>query len=111
MSAHTPGPWEVDTKGRGSERDPQYFAVEATRDGESITIADTLNCHFGFEPDDQKANVNLIAAAPELLEALRRIILLDPMLPIGEPPDPLYFIRQAQIIAHAAIAKAEGRKP
>lgn len=41
-----------------------------------------------------------------LLEALRRICVLDPTLPIGEPPDPHFFIRQAQGIAREAIENA-----
>lgn len=39
------------------------------------------------------------------IEALRRIAALDPTMPIGTPPDPMFFIRQAQSIAVEALAR------
>lgn len=39
-----------------------------------------------------------------LREQLRRITALDPSAPIGSPPDPNFFIDQAQGIARAALA-------
>lgn len=37
------------------------------------------------------------------MDALKRIVALDPTLNIGQPPDPLFFIRQAQLIAKEAL--------
>jgi hypothetical protein len=54
MSKHTPGPWTAE---HGSD---DYFYV-ATEDGVS------------FPRDEQKANAHLIAAAPEMLEALKLV--------------------------------------
>lgn len=41
----------------------------------------------------------------QLREELRRIVALDPTRPIGNPPDPFFFIRQAQGIAAGALSQ------
>lgn len=61
-------------------------------------------------PDDEEANARLIAAAPELLDALKGLLgFCDTPISrrrLGENPD-----RQEMVdIARAAIAKAEGRE-
>lgn len=70
-AAHTPGPWEFVPKLTASENHKGFFirAQRATRDGK-WALADV-------QPADQDgvigtANARLIAAAPELLEALLR---------------------------------------
>jgi len=46
------------------------------------------------------------AEIKRMREALERIIMLDPTLPIGDPPDQYFFIRQAQMIARKALESA-----
>lgn len=88
MSAakHTPGPWRVD-----AHMNVMY------RDG---LVA--FPCISGGFP--QEANARLIAAAPELLEALIGLMELESrgrIMPIGKEWD----------AARAAIAKATGEQP
>jgi hypothetical protein len=80
---HTPGPW---TLHRGYDR---YGVAGANREN----VAQVM-CHSGFFPGD--ANARLIAAAPDMLEALKAI-------------EPSISNRQKLAQARAAIAKAEGK--
>lgn len=91
MAEHTPGPWEAieDTvRARGSQR----------------AIADCGTWHVGTQ---DKANARLIAAAPDLLDALKAAVeWIDP-----DEPDLVNREECAADLekARAAIAKAEGR--
>lgn len=97
MSNHTPGPW----KARGTlgplraEHLKGPFVIEVESTGQHLT---TMN---GWRSDQQEVDARLMAAAPELLDALIEIInaadgegwkQLDPSLSK----------------ARAAIAKAKG---
>lgn len=66
---HTPGPWHV--TGKHAECEVRYVGVD-TSDRHSQQIA-TL---YGFGGEQQEANARLIAAAPELLEAIQEIELV-----------------------------------
>ena len=93
MSEHTPGPWVV------SDHVPNLAAVsDAT--GSIATVARWLS---GVPGDGREnlSNACLIAAAPELLEALRRILEHCDINPEGETT----FERDVQA-GRAAIAKA-----
>ena len=91
MSEHTPGPWRVG-------------GVEDLRHGRGRQIAadDAKICVvYGVRDPDVKANANLIAAAPEMLEALRSAMqCLDDF--VGDGP--------TYRMVEAAIAKAEGKR-
>lgn len=65
MSAHTPGPWVVDGR-RGGVWQGKVDRINGLR----IAVVDLS---VGREEEDQ-ANACLIAAAPELLEALRLVM-------------------------------------
>lgn len=65
MSKHTPGPW--------SERNGRIFQI----DREELTIADVARA---FDGDYSPSNARLIAAAPDLLEALEYAIKQVPEL-------------------------------
>ena len=69
QSSFTPGPWFVPT--------PIYrtLYVEA-RVGNGM-LQEVASCGPTAEPSQQAANARLIAAAPELLEALRGMLALD----------------------------------
>jgi len=65
------------------------------------------------EPENRnvaKANAALIAAAPELLEALKKLhsYFITDNIPDASLPDDEDFVRMENA-SHAAIAKAEGR--
>jgi len=96
MSAHTPGPWQVSND-------------NVVHNGEA-RVAKVLR-HRGWESDDE-ANARLIAAAPEMLEALHGILSQENAAVIGNGGpwnDPV--TRAAFNAVRAAIAKAEGREP
>lgn len=83
MTNRTPGPWHVDT----------YCGKRAVLDGDSGVIAERV---------PNEADARLIAAAPELLAALREIDALDDSV-VG-----LNRIEYARSVARAALAKVEG---
>jgi hypothetical protein len=72
VSAHTPGPWTVLPPESGTD---DYLRVRGTRLGGRYKIANVLSAvPLGANPieaEEASANARLIAAAPELLEALR----------------------------------------
>ena len=61
MSNHTPGPWH-----RNIESDGRYPVIYAGRN----THVASAKGHGVLPPEQIEANISLIAAAPELLEAL-----------------------------------------
>jgi hypothetical protein len=94
---HTPGPWSVARTGdlrlavygKSNKHPISVFAVGDTDDTEELPNAE--------------ANARLIAAAPELLEALCEA--RDFIENIGDPT----FETELQRKVRAAIAKAEGK--
>ena len=88
MSNHTKGPWETHV-GYDATGYPGYFV-------------------HGFSGDEKRddaihaANARLIAAAPDLLEALKLIMTCYPAAIASLPGDGMERV-------HAAIAKAESR--
>ena len=87
MSKHTPGPWWLDDDG-----------FIASGDGDTYeTIADP-HCS-DLDIDEREANASLIAAAPELLEALEHIT---------QTPEYKYLYPGTTSLIEEAIAKAKG---
>ncbi len=95
-SKHTPGPWTL-------EKGHAVGSVIAEAGDYSITAPDGV--HDWFSADVEMANARLIAAAPELLEALRS--LADRWEILCEVIKPL-INDEAYVAARAAIAKATG---
>lgn len=89
MSKHTPGPWEWNKNYRGLDG-PGGAVILEYAPYEGMWVPD-------YAGDWSEANARLIAAAPELLEALQD--LCDTLGECG-----------ATAKARAAIAKAEGSK-
>lgn len=85
---HTPGPWMA-WQPRADE------SVPVRTDGLGITIA---YVHQGAITN-AKANARLIAAAPEMLDALKRV---------ADSGEFTSFSDESWDVVNAAIAKAEG---
>lgn len=98
-SKFTPGPWELNLAD-----DHSYIL----RGGKTIACVDT------WMDDEQEANANLIAAAPDLLEALIELHKIMDFEAHCEPREPYCFddpsgINAAYDLAYAAINKAKGQ--
>lgn len=97
MSKHTPGPWKV-----GAASSAVY---EPSNDARAIALMPTAN----WAIETREANARLIAAAPELLAALREAVpYMEAELARAFPPhNPASPLSLALKGARAAIAKAE----
>ena len=93
---HTPGPWEaVGNLVRSPMVQPQGLS-------KGVQIAECRDAYFLSHTEESKANARLIAAAPELLEALQEMVsLVEMVIPFDGPQ---------QRKARAAIAKATGEQ-
>lgn len=69
----TPGPWEI----KPEEVDKHYIRIRGTRLGRRFKVANVLTPFYegvlARDAQETRANAHLIAAAPELLEALMDI--------------------------------------
>lgn len=103
---HTPGPWVVfipldcssaDICGPTSWKRPEAKLAH-------ITSLSRYAPHLDGFRDEQEANARLIAAAPDLLEALKDCLLrFTEAFPASSEYEPIK-------LGFAAIAKAEGRQ-
>lgn len=95
---HTPGPWHRNIRANG-----KYPVVFAGRNTHVALVQQAKT------PDETEANIDLVAAAPELLEALERAARTIEVLKTfcGVP---LTVVRAAETehVIEAAIAKARG---
>ena len=94
--SHTPGPWATHkTEGNGGNI-PDRLEIVGPEEGRKRSLIASI---YGFKLPEGQANARLIAAAPELYEALESLI------------DFLFHEkknRQAILRAKAALAKARG---
>ena len=102
MSAHTPGPWRYLPE-NGSPTTGQHMIAG----GKPGYLAEVRDCGSG----DIKANARLIAAAPDLLEAL--LDALPYVEDVLDNPEQLACFKPGTVQRHvkairAAIAKATG---
>jgi hypothetical protein len=96
---HTPGPWVVIPRGESSGKsvatiEPKPESMETTN---YWTVADVNGLRAEWE-----ANLRLIAAAPELLEALQGVVAFWDSITMEDSVNDLH------IKARAAIVKATG---
>ena len=99
MSGHTEGPWKHFIAG------PNHW-IQAESDGRTVAFIGGKDSLFASHADTpHPLNADLIAAAPELLEALKHLdnAINEPSLGID--------IIEASDKARAAIAHAEGVTP
>ena len=97
---HTPGPWS----GGDSDLQVSTLSVHGKTDGDHSTVCRLVSPEHGMPIDEIMANARLIAAAPDMLEALQ---LASTMLATGMPE---YDARDAKEVIDAAIAKATGAR-
>lgn len=94
---HTPGPWQSERRRRGYKVD-----IWSTSEHKRIATITNDDETWDDKMDRQRANTTLIAAAPEMLEALKAIS--EELLQEGFFPD------SATAKVWTAIAKAEGKQ-
>lgn len=93
MSKHTPGPWTIQPP--MIQRTPRWLIIGCGKVVADCGLSETV-------PHDAR----LIAAAPDMLEALKRIAYEPQGRSDASHADVLGAVEK---IARAAIAKAEGR--
>jgi len=104
MSAHTPGPWHAFYK---AKYDEWHVSVQVS---DSHTMRQWL--FSDGIPTKNEFDARLIAAAPDLLEALKTVVRVIE----ANPPsivDTIWARGYETLLDHcsAAIAKAEGKQP
>ena len=99
MSKHTPGPWQTDQ----AEHDAPYQDIRIHAGKGSICSVWIDDAPLHDYNAEQRANARLIAAAPDLLEALKQT--RDAFIGIS-----IEVQADALRVARAAIAKAEGEE-
>ena len=98
MSKHTPGPWVLENRG---------YKFIVSKPGDGYITRDVCRMDAStMSAFAQEANARLIAAAPDLLEALKKIAAIENRM-FGSDWEE---IDEAREIARAAIAAAEGEK-
>jgi hypothetical protein len=106
MSGHTPGPWTQDPFLSASENDKGFRVSAPDARFRYVWIADVspvIDNDRGDASEEGKANASLIAAAPDMLAALK--VLAGTLKSTNSAA-----IRWPEVVqADAAIAKAEGR--
>ncbi len=95
---HTPGPWHILSNPRPNDLHPMV-SIAAGEDRRECIVCNSCN------PEDAK----LIAAAPELLETVNRVVALVNDYEMGVAEREIKW-EAAMQIAHSAIAKAEGNQ-
>jgi len=105
---HTTGPWEVNNK---LTTPPGMIAISSTQVPEIVCYVGSANKDYGDKPirnsesyiiidSTDKANVRLVTAAPDLLEALEQLV--------EELPSKGTVTQLTLRDAHEAITKAKG---
>jgi len=99
MSRHTPGPWVVEGLVDG-------YDIHAPESG--CCVATTSDPEMIWGAVTRKGDAHLIAAAPELLEALELALISHNRLLPSDPPKDAWVFNGVEAKARAAIAKAKG---
>lgn len=99
---HTPGPWIIDSEGQVTDLSGRVIAPLVHGHNVPSLAFPRGSGQYLAEDDGGAANARLIAAAPDLLGALRYIAGLD----TSQDASPAQC--SAVLVAMDAIAKAEG---
>lgn len=107
---HTPGPWKILRK-RPMEMSGNFHQVTDNERYPAAFVPAWDNPAVGEidGTEEALANARLIAAAPEMLEALKEQERADRLLEDGEDVAAMLSYADAKSIRSKAIAKAEGR--
>lgn len=105
MNKFTPGPWEVNTEAGLPLR--EVFSHSET----DVLICDTGCSNVEMDAAEIEANAHLIAAAPEMYEALKDCLRLleDCTEETYGTPTQEFFQRKADAVK-AVLAKSEGKQ-
>ncbi len=126
--AHTPGPWKILPDpiwtGKHPFHDSRHIATaNAQVDYSNLDALSTdehlrkqwvlesgsLICDLRDSPEHMQANARLIASAPDLLAALKRMLTANERYFVKDGTDDVAEVGKARNQAAAAIAKAEGK--
>lgn len=102
MEKHTKAPWEFDEE-RGLNYKPTLSGTFEISNKEGYLVASV----YGIDKEQAEINANLIASAPELLEALKYLVDNTSLSKLNIKRD--FSLINAHANALKAIAKAEGR--
>ena len=101
MSEYTEGPWKlVNSDERLGEHQDNYYFIDAGFGFHDPRVNPGKG--FGIQSFVNKADAHLIAAAPDMYEALK---LMEPLLACFSDADFQYSVNEARL----AITKAEGK--
>jgi hypothetical protein len=107
---HTPGSWIFDDR-HIHPKSGLTYPPGIDPETDVIVMVDTDYHNNGLLNETDKANLRLISAAPDLLEACRAFydafrwpIATDPLRDEAQPGHPM---QEAWLLARAAIAKAQ----
>jgi hypothetical protein len=109
-TAHTPAPWTIEEYG---DEDAPTLVIH--KDSETrVCFMATPGSHG--DPAKIEADARLIAAAPEMYEALKSLVNEDTRIDLEQSDadvgkDAMAVLAKMRGIARRAIAKAEGRNP
>lgn len=108
MSKHTPGPWALRKEWGDSETELEVFPSWQKSEWPFVPAAICLVNEY--KDKECEANARLIAAAPELLDALTDIVVVAARRQAdgGDLLDFQDSLRRCGDIARAVIKKAEG---
>lgn len=98
---HTPGPWLTD---RNNVHTGQIATINHCLGNDWVEVWTDRWSETGLGEAEQEANARLIAAAPELLEALRKVSMNAVYVSNGECSLSFDVVKEVD----AAIAKATG---
>ena len=104
MSKHTPGPWIGAGPSFGDPLPRYTTEIVTEREDEDGAATSICELPFHHHDDENEANARLIAAAPELLEALQDAVAALDLYKAYGWPDRFNVIGRSR----AAIAKATG---
>lgn len=97
---HTPIPWKLTPCQKVNIASRGWF-VDDPRDGSRIAFV------FGEQGEELRTNARLIAAAPELLAALKNL-LVDSQYARANGYQSEFMLRKSEVAARDAIAKVRG---
>lgn len=101
----TAGEWRVPVKAAGVGRGGVGVVVITGGDGREMIVADCYNRHIPRA--EQEANAQLIARAPRMEEALRRIESSVGDMPAGNAATSQFYALVSDAMAHAGVTAGD----